>query len=82
MRQSLVTIALVIRDYDEAIKFYVSVLGFTLVEDTLVAEQNKRWVVVAPPGTTGCRLLLAHAANEEQESRIGNQTGGRRRLYA
>jgi catechol 2,3-dioxygenase-like lactoylglutathione lyase family enzyme len=81
MRQSLAMIALVVREYDEALAFYVGVLGFTLVEDTYVAEQNKRWVVVAPPGSTGCRLLLARAANEEQQSRIGNQTGGRVFLF-
>ena len=81
MRQSLAAIAVVVRDYDEAIAFYVGVLGFELVEDTLIAEQNKRWVVVAPPGSTGCRILLARAANEEQQSRIGNQTGGRVFLF-
>lgn len=81
MRQLLEMIALVVGDYDEAIAFYVGVLGFSLVEDTYVAEQNKRWVVVAPPGSTGCRLLLARAANEEQQSRIGNQTGGRVFLF-
>jgi len=81
MNQSLHMIALVVRDYDEAIAFYVGVLGFTLVEDTFIAEQNKRWVVVAPPGSTSCRLLLARAANEEQQSRIGNQTGGRVFLF-
>jgi len=81
MPQSLAGIALVVRDYDEAIAFYVGVLGFTLVEDTYISEQNKRWVVVAPPGSTGCRLLLARAANEEQQSRIGNQTGGRVFLF-
>jgi catechol 2,3-dioxygenase-like lactoylglutathione lyase family enzyme len=77
MNQSLAGVAIVIRDYDEAIAFYVGVLGFVLVEDTFIAEPNKRWVVVGPPGSTGCRLLLARAANEEQQSRIGNQTGGR-----
>jgi catechol 2,3-dioxygenase-like lactoylglutathione lyase family enzyme len=81
MPQSLAAIALVVRDYDEAIGFYVGVLGFTLVEDTYIAEQDKRWVIVAPPGSAGCRLLLARAANEEQRSRIGNQTGGRVFLF-
>lgn len=84
--QSLSAIALVVRDYDEAIAFFVGTLGFTLVEDTLVEDavveaQNKRWVVVAPQGSLGTRLLLARAANEEQRSRIGNQTGGRVFLF-
>jgi catechol 2,3-dioxygenase-like lactoylglutathione lyase family enzyme len=81
MRQSIGLVALVVRDYDEAIAFYVGTLGFTLVEDTYVPQQNKRWVVVAPTGTTGARLLLARAVNEEQASRIGNQTGGRVFLF-
>ena len=75
--QSLGLVSLVVRDYDEAIAFYVGVLGFTLVEDSFVPEQNKRWVVVAPPGATETRLLLARASSPEQASRIGNQTGGR-----
>jgi catechol 2,3-dioxygenase-like lactoylglutathione lyase family enzyme len=70
-----------VREYDEALAFYVGVLGFSLVEDALVPAQNKRWVVVAPPGATESRLLLARAANAEQESRIGNQTGGRVFLF-
>jgi catechol 2,3-dioxygenase-like lactoylglutathione lyase family enzyme len=77
MPQSLAMVAIVVRDYDEAIAFYIGVLGFTLIEDAFIAEQNKRWVVVAPPGSTGCRLLLARAVGEQQQSRIGNQTGGR-----
>jgi catechol 2,3-dioxygenase-like lactoylglutathione lyase family enzyme len=77
MKQSLNMVTVVVRDYDEAIAFYVGVLGFALVEDTVMPGQNKRWVVVAPPGSTDCRLLLARAANDEQTSRIGNQTGGR-----
>jgi catechol 2,3-dioxygenase-like lactoylglutathione lyase family enzyme len=81
LKQSLFLIALVVRDYDEALAFYVDVLGFVLVEDTYVPEQNKRWVVVAPPGSDGCRLLLARAVGEEQSSRIGNQTGGRVFLF-
>jgi catechol 2,3-dioxygenase-like lactoylglutathione lyase family enzyme len=81
MRQSIGTVALVVRDYDEAIAFYVGILGFTLVEDTYIEAQNKRWVVVAPPGSTGSRLLLARAVGEEQSSRIGNQTGGRVFLF-
>ncbi len=81
MNQSLGLVALVVRDYDEAIAFYVGTLGFALVEDTAVPEQNKRWVVVAPPGAGDCHLLLARAANEEQVARIGNQTGGRVFLF-
>jgi catechol 2,3-dioxygenase-like lactoylglutathione lyase family enzyme len=81
MNQSLGLVALVVREYDEAIAFYVGTLGFTLVEDTAVPEQNKRWVVVAPPGAGDCYLLLARAANEEQAARIGNQTGGRVFLF-
>ncbi len=75
MKQSLGQVALVVREYDEAIQFYVGKLGFTLVEDTCIPEQDKRWVIVAPPGSTESRLLLARATNEEQASRIGNQTG-------
>ena len=81
MKQSLGCVAIVVRDYDEAIAYYVGVLGFTLSEDTLVEAQNKRWVVVSPPGATESRLLLARAATGEQQSRIGNQTGGRVFLF-
>ena len=81
MKQSIVQLALVVREYDEAIRFYVGTLGFSLVEDSFVPEQNKRWVVVAPPGTGACKLLLARAVGAEQESRIGNQTGGRVFLF-
>src|SRR5258708_39712543 len=81
MKQSIGQIALVVRDYDEAIHFYVGTLGFTLVEDTYIPEQDKRWVVVAPPGSSESRLLLARAVGEEQSSRIGNQTGGRVFLF-
>ena len=81
MHQNLSHIALVVNDYDEAIKFYTEKLNFTLVEDTALTE-TKRWVLVAPPGSTNnCCLLLAQAANEEQKSRIGNQTGGRVFLF-
>ena len=81
MKQTLGLVALVVRDYDEAIDFYVRVLGFTLVEDTFQPAQNKRWVVVSPPGATESRLLLARASNGEQASRVGNQTGGRVFLF-
>jgi catechol 2,3-dioxygenase-like lactoylglutathione lyase family enzyme len=78
--QNLALIALVVADYDEAIAFYTQKLGFTLVEDTVMSE-TKRWVVVAPPGSMGCNILLAKAANDEQQSRVGNQTGGRVFLF-
>ena len=81
MKQSIGLVALVVREYDEAIAFYVGALGFTLVEDSFVPEQNKRWVVVAPPGSTESRVLLARASNAEQATRIGNQTGGRVFLF-
>ena len=70
-----------VRDYDEALAFYVGTLGFTLVEDTPLPEQRKRWVVVAPPGSSGCRLLLAQAVGPEQRARVGDQTGGRVFLF-
>ncbi len=73
--------ALVVRDYDEAIEFYTKTLHFTLIEDTYQAEQDKRWVVVAPPGSDGATLLLARASNPEQQAFIGNQTGGRVFLF-
>ena len=81
MKQFLALTSVVVRDYDEAIRFYVDVLGFDLIEDTYIEEQDKRWVVVAPAGSTGARLLLARAVGEEQRSRIGNQTGGRVFLF-
>lgn len=80
MQQSLARIALVVNDYDEAIEFYTKKLHFTLVEDTVMSP-TKRWVVVAPPGSDGCCLLLAKAASVEQQSRVGNQTGGRVFLF-
>lgn len=81
-RQTLALVSLVVRDYDEALAFYVGVLGFTLVEDSFVPAQNKRWVVVAPPGDAGgARLLLARASDDEQRAYIGNQTGGRVFLF-
>lgn len=81
MKQSLGLVSLVVRDYDDALAFYVGKLGFTLIEDTPVPEQAKRWVVIAPPGATESRLLLARASTSEQETRIGNQTGGRVFLF-
>ena len=80
-RQSIGLVSLVVPDYDEALAFYVGTLGFELVEDTFVREQQKRWVVVAPPGSTGTKLLIARASTAEQASRIGNQTGGRVFLF-
>lgn len=81
MKQSIVHVALVIRDYDEAIEFYTKKLRFTLVEDTYQPEQDKRWVVVAPPGSVGTTLLLARASKPEQEPFVGNQSGGRVFLF-
>ena len=81
MRQSIIHVALVVRDYDEALDFYCRKLHFTLVEDTYQPEQDKRWVVVAPPGSSGTTLLLARAATSEQAAFIGNQSGGRVFLF-
>ena len=80
MKQSIGHIALVVRDYDEAIEFYTGKLNFRLIEDTVLTE-TKRWVIVAPQGDGECSLLLAKAASEEQITRIGNQTGGRVFLF-
>lgn len=81
MKQAIIHVALVVRDYDEAIAFYTEKLNFELVEDTPQPEQNKRWVVVAPPGSTGTNLLLARAADDSQQAFVGNQTGGRVFLF-
>jgi catechol 2,3-dioxygenase-like lactoylglutathione lyase family enzyme len=81
MQQSIIHIALVVRDYDEAIAFFCDKLHFTLVEDTYQPEQDKRWVLVAPPGGHGPNLLLARATTPEQEAAVGNQTGGRVFLF-
>ena len=81
MKQALAHVSLVVREYDEAIAFYVGVLGFRLVEDTSIPAQDKRWVLVAPPGSHESCLLLARASDEEQRTRIGNQTGGRVFLF-
>lgn len=80
MYQRIAHIALVVEDYDDAIEFYTQKLDFTLLEDTRI-DENKRWVMVAPPGAKECSLLLAKAANAEQERSIGNQTGGRVFLF-
>jgi catechol 2,3-dioxygenase-like lactoylglutathione lyase family enzyme len=79
-KQKIGYIAIVVRDYDEAIAFYTQTLGFHLLEDTALGA-GKRWVLVTPPGATETALLLARAATPEQESRIGNQTGGRVFLF-
>ena len=81
MRQEIIHIALVVKDYDEAIDFYTQKLGFELLEDTFLVEENKRWVVVAPPNSKGTTILLARASNEEQKYFIGNQAGGRVFLF-
>ncbi len=81
MRQNIVHIALVVKDYDEAIDFYVNKLKFELIEDTYQPEQDKRWVVVAPPNSSGVTLLLAKASKPEQYDFVGNQAGGRVFLF-
>jgi len=80
MNQRIAHIALVVNDYDEAIQFYTEKLSFRVVEDTRMSE-TKRWVIIAPRGSGACHLLLAKAANDEQRSRVGNQTGGRVFLF-
>ena len=80
MNQRIAHIALVVKNYDDAIDFYTQKLKFKLIEDTKLTE-NKRWVLVSPNGLNSCCLLLAEASNEEQSSRIGNQTGGRVFLF-
>ena len=81
MKQSIVHIALVVEDYDDAIEFYTKKLNFTLVEDTYQEAQDKRWVIVAPPGSSGTSILLARASKDEQMPFIGNQAGGRVFLF-
>ena len=80
MKQYIAQIALVVDDYDEAIQFYTKKLNFILKEDTVLSE-TKRWVIITPPGSGGCSLLLAKAANDDQKTRVGNQTGGRVFLF-
>ncbi|MEA4987142.1 MAG: VOC family protein [Anaerovorax sp.] len=81
MTQAVVHIALVVKDYDDAIDFYTKKLHFTLIEDTYQAEQDKRWVVISPPGSSGTTILLARASKPEQEPFVGNQAGGRVFLF-
>ncbi|MGQ0720757.1 MAG: VOC family protein [Candidatus Eiseniibacteriota bacterium] len=81
MQQTILHAALLVRDYDEAIEFFCGKLHFELVEDTDVPEQDKRWVVVAPRGSTGSSILLARASTPQQEACIGRQTGGRIFLF-
>jgi catechol 2,3-dioxygenase-like lactoylglutathione lyase family enzyme len=81
MKQSIAHIALIVEDYDKAIDFYTNKLHFTLIEDTYQTEQDKRWIVVAPPNSNGTTLLLARASKPEQEAFIGNQSGGRVFLF-
>ncbi len=80
MKQKIAHIALVVKDYDEAIQFYTEKLNFVLLEDTKLSE-DKRWIMVAPSGAIECSLLLVKAANEKQSQSIGNQTGGRVFLF-
>ncbi|HEX2983382.1 MAG TPA: VOC family protein, partial [Ignavibacteriales bacterium] len=80
MKQKIAHIALVVKEYDEAIEFYTNKLDFKLIEDTKLSEE-KRWVIIAPPGAEECGLLLAKAASEKQAARIGSQTGGRVFLF-
>jgi catechol 2,3-dioxygenase-like lactoylglutathione lyase family enzyme len=81
VQQAIAHVALVVRDYDEALAFYVGRLGFRVVEDKEQPEQEKRWVVVAPPGSSGTSLLLARASTAEQARLVGNQSGGRVFLF-
>ncbi|AVH30692.1 VOC family protein [Vibrio fluvialis] len=81
MKQSIIHISIVVHDYDEALDFYINKLKFELIEDTYQPEQDKRWVVVSPPGSQGVTLLLAKASKPEQKPFIGNQTGGRVFLF-
>ena len=80
MKQRIAHVALIVKDYNEAVDFYTKKLDFTLIKDTPI-EDGKRWVTIAPPGSNGCCLVLAKASNKEQENSIGNQTGGRVFLF-
>ncbi len=81
MKQAIAHIALIVKDYDEALDFYLKKLKFELIEDTFQPEQQKRWVVISPPGSNGVTLLLARASTPEQEHFIGDQAGGRVFLF-
>jgi len=81
MAQNLVHVALIVREYDESINFFCGQLGFELIEDTFQPEQNKRWILIAPPGSTGAGIVLSKAATSEQKKAIGNQSGGRVFLF-
>jgi catechol 2,3-dioxygenase-like lactoylglutathione lyase family enzyme len=81
VKQTIIHVALIVKDYDEAIAFYTHKLCFTLIEDTYIPEQDKRWVVVSPPGAAGTTLLLAKPSKPGQEAFIGNQAGGRIFLF-
>ena len=81
MKQSLVHVAVVVKDYDEAIAFYTQVLSFELLEDIYLPEQDKRWVLVSPPGGNGAAVLLARASDQNQQAFVGNQSGGRVFLF-
>ena len=81
MKQSIVHVAVVVNDYDEAIEFYTQKLGFELLEDIYIAEQDKRWVLVAPRNSAGAAVLLAKASDRRQQAFAGNQTGGRVFLF-
>ena len=83
MRQNIAAITYLVSDYDEAIQFFVEALGFELVEDTCLEQEQpvKRWVVVRPRGSAGCSLLLAKAVGDAQLSAVGNQSGGRVFLF-
>lgn len=81
MKQSFGLVSLVVRDYDEALAFFIAKLGFRLIEDSTIPQQAKRWIVIAPPGATETYLLLAKASTPEQEAHIGSQTGGRVFLF-
>jgi catechol 2,3-dioxygenase-like lactoylglutathione lyase family enzyme len=81
MQQRIGLVTLVVDDYDDALAFYVDRLGFCLIEDTPVPQQSKRWIVIAPPGATESRLLLAKASDADQRARVGSQTGGRVFLF-
>jgi catechol 2,3-dioxygenase-like lactoylglutathione lyase family enzyme len=77
MKQSILHVALLVQEYDEAIEFYTKKLNFSLIEDTYIPDQDKRWVLIAPPSSKGTSLLLARASTPGQEHFVGNQTGGR-----